>query len=54
MGKKDDDRAAAEARAKDTRDRIAKGQSIKDILAGRQAEKSRRLLEKAVKEDRKK
>ena len=46
-----DDREAAEQRAQDTRDRVASGDSIDAILAGRQAEVSRRLLDKAVRED---
>ena len=49
----DDDRKAAEARAKDTRDKIASGQKIAQIMADRQAKISQRLLEKAAKEDRK-
>ena len=52
MGKKDDDRRAAEQRAQDTRDRIAKGQGIDRILADRQAARSRTLLERAVRQDK--
>jgi hypothetical protein len=46
----DADREAAEQRAQDTRDRVAAGEGISDILASRQAEISRRLLAGAVEE----
>ena len=49
MSKKSEDREAAEKRAADTRRQVAEGKKMMQIMAERQAENSRKLLEKALK-----
>ena len=50
MSNRETDREAAEKRAQEVRDEIAKGKSIDKILAERQEKVSRALLKKALEE----
>lgn len=51
MSKRDDDRRAYEERAAEIRRQAAQGKKIAQIMADQQAEKSRKLLEQALKQD---
>jgi cytochrome c-type biogenesis protein CcmH/NrfG len=53
MSKKDDDRRAYEERAAKIRAEAAKGKSIMQIMADKHAEAQRKLMEKAIKQDKK-
>ena len=53
MGKKDDDRAAADKRAENIRRQVLlEGKKIKQVMAEQRAKNSRSLLAKALNQDK--